>query len=99
MKKIPSGMVAVIVGPDGREIAHAADFSPDRSSGISKEEAQSYRAKTRVMGALVERMCSGDFAKAIHSDGSYISEQIWSRMRDNLGYKMHVLPVGENPGT
>ena len=56
--RVPKGVVAVLVGSDGCEIANAADFDKGNLAGFSRQEAQESRARRALalatMNALAE---------------------------------------------
>lgn len=88
--RTPKGVVAVLVGPDGRELANAADFSPSGPAGFSAREFQEMQAKRALALAAVAGLSSPTMANALDA---YLAEQIMRAMC-NRGCRVMVLPVG-----
>jgi len=83
---VPAGVTAVYVY-DGRVIAHASDFSPDRPGGCTVLEGQTYRAKQRLAFAVVKALSSPTLYENMDA---YDCERIMGK----IGGKCYVLPVG-----
>ena len=87
-KAIPDGVTAVYVY-DGRVIAHASDFKPDRPGGFTTFEAQSHRAKSELAWEVVRALASPALWENLTT---YDCEQIVNKMKG----KIHVLPIDSN---
>lgn len=85
------GVVAVFVGPDGREIASVSDFSTDGYGGFTMRQAQEHRIRYAVADAVAERFASTEFTK--HLD-NYQRRQVLDAMTRDGGYKLHIIPIG-----
>lgn len=91
MTEVPKGVVAVFVGPDGREIASVCDFDQSGYGGYTMQEAQTHRIRDAVARAVAEQLCSSEFTK--HIDG-YQRQKVMQAMIDRGGYRLHIIPVG-----
>jgi hypothetical protein len=91
--RVPKGMVAVLVGSDGREIANAADFNGGRPAGFSQREAQESRARRQLALVTMDTLASPQLTKAIDL---YTAEQIVRRMCDQHGCRVVIVPVGHD---
>ena len=76
-KKNPQGVVAVLVGPDGRELANVAEFGSSRPGGMTQREAQESRAHRSLALAAVVALASNIMSDAV---SIYIAEQILREM-------------------
>lgn len=85
--KAPQGVVAILTGPDGRQIANAADFDPSTSSGFDSREAQKTRAKRALARAAIKALSSPLLANAIDW---YDAERIMEKM----DCRIHFVLVG-----
>jgi hypothetical protein len=87
---VPQGVVAVLVGADGREIAHAADFKRDKPGGFTLDEAQRGRCKRALAMAVIDACASPMLRDSIEM---YDAERIVQRLVDN-GCRLHIFSVG-----
>lgn len=78
--KQPSGVVMTLSSPDGRVIAHAADFDLSNPAGFSVREAQESRCRRQLSIEVVRAMASPLLSDAVDY---YIADQIVARMRNN----------------
>lgn len=85
------GVVAVLIGPDGRVVVSVNDFHLSAPGGCSTWEGQKWRCRTRLANALIAESCNGDVAKAIEN---YDAEKIMNRMIDQQGYRLHYIDIG-----
>lgn len=85
-----TGVVAVLLGPDGRVIANAADFKLDTPGGYSLREAQQYRCLRALAIAVVDACASPMLRDAIDL---YTAERIVAKLVNN-GCKVHCIDVG-----
>lgn len=76
----PSGVVMTLSSPDGRVIAHAADFERGSPAGFSVREAQESRCKRQLSIEVVRVLASPLLSEAVDY---YIADQIVARMRNN----------------
>lgn len=90
-KKAPQGVVAVLVGSDGVELANAADFDRSAPAGFKREEAQASRARRALALAAMRSLASNRLYEAIDA---YTAEQIMRRMCDSHGCRVVVVSVG-----
>lgn len=86
----PQGIVAVLTGPDGREIATATDFHKGSPSGFDQNEAQTIRAKKALAAAAMRALASPRLSNAIDE---YTAERIVTEMC-NQGCNVVIVPVG-----
>lgn len=89
--RTPKGVVAVLVGADGCEIANTADFDAGKPAGFSQRDAQESRARRALAMATMEALASPRLTQAIDV---YTAEQIVRRMCDQHGCRVVVVPVG-----
>jgi hypothetical protein len=88
--KIPQGVVAVLVGKDGREIANCCDFHAGSPGGFTQQEAQRLRAKEGLASVVIRELSSPLLGDAIDN---YHARQIVDRMCDN-GCRLIFIPIG-----
>ena len=89
--RVPKGVVAVLVGADGCELANAADFDAGKPAGFSQQEAQESRARRALALAAMDALAAPRLSQAIDA---YTAEQIMRRMCDQHGCRVVVVPVG-----
>ena len=89
-KKNPKGVVAVLVGPDGRELANASNFGGGGPAGISQREAQESKARRSLALATMVSLASHIMSDAI---SSYMAEQILCEMCQK-GCRILIVPIG-----
>lgn len=94
IEQTPKGVVAVLVGPDGRELANAADFSRGAPAGFSSLQYQDALARRALALNAVARLSSSTMAGAVDM---YLAEQIMHAMC-NKGCRVMTLPVGHDKG-
>jgi hypothetical protein len=94
IEQTPKGVVAVLVGPDGRELANAADFSRGAPAGFSPLQYQESQARRALALAAVAGLSSPEMAGAVDT---YLAEQIMRAMC-NQGCRVMTLPVGHDKG-
>lgn len=86
----PQGIVAVLVGPDGSQIATATDFHRGSSSGFDQCEVQTIRAKKALAFASMRALASPRLSNAIDE---YMAERIVDGMC-RQGCRVVIVPVG-----
>ena len=86
----PPGIVAVLVGRDGREVAHAASFSRSAPAGFGLAEAQESRCRILLASAVMRALASPLLADNIDS---YTAQRIVESMCSN-GCRIVIVPVG-----
>lgn len=91
--KTPCGVVAVFVGPDGREIVSVSDFSLDGYGGFSAKEAQEHRVKDAISARVIQAFCSDAVGKHIDR---YRASEILREMQREDGFKLHLIPIGHD---
>lgn len=89
--RVPKGVVAVLVGADGCELANAADFDAVKPAGFSQREAQESRARRALALATMNALAAPRLTQAIDA---YTAEQIMRRMCDQHGCRVVIVPVG-----
>jgi len=93
-ESVPCGTVAILIGPDGREISTATDFSQSNPSGFTVREAQRARVRSALALRTVRDLASSWLAEAIPR---HQAEQIMAEMCRN-GCRVVMVDVGrENP--
>ena len=90
------GVVAVITGPDGHVIAHAADFEDSSTAGFTQTEVQKIRARKVLADKLVDNACAPYIAEALHG---YDAEQLMEKLRRHHGFKVEYIEVGQDRST
>lgn len=61
----PTGVVAVLLFPDGRSLCSASDFDTSGYGGFTLHESQEHRAKAAIAREVVGKLCSDDVVKAL----------------------------------
>lgn len=89
--RVPKGVVAVLVGSDGCEIANAADFDKGNLAGFSRQEAQESRARRALALATMNALAAPRLVQAIDA---YTAERIMRTMCDEHGCRVVIVPVG-----
>lgn len=87
---MPQGIVAVLVGEDGREIATATDFNCTAPGGFSQQEAQRIRARDRLASRAIYELSSPLLSSAVDN---YLAKQIMDKMCGK-GCKVIFVPIG-----
>jgi hypothetical protein len=84
-----SGVVMIFVSPEGRVLAHAADFGQERLGGYTVEEAQSMRCRRELEVAAFRALAS-----QILVDGTddHIRERVLAKLEPK-GYRRHSIVV------
>jgi hypothetical protein len=84
------GVVAVLVGPDGRHLADASDFHSGAPAGFSQQEAQTIRVRDRLaMNAMRELTCPVLYEVVDVYTAKRIVDQMCSR-----GCREIITPIG-----
>jgi hypothetical protein len=91
----PKGVVAVLVGPDGRAVASASDFDLSGYGGYSLEEGQTHRIRDAIAHRVAEAMASSDFTKNM---STYERRKVVEAMIAKDGYRLHIIPIGHEVG-
>lgn len=94
-KKQPNGVVVIITDGAGREIANAADFDTSGYGGFTLTEAQSMRAERLALTAMVSATMGGEMSSAVISCGPHHLVELFRRLRDHSGWRMHKVVIGE----
>lgn len=87
---VPQGVVAILVGQDGREIANTADFNSGSPGGFSQREAQEMRARRMLALKTMKALASPLLSDAI---SDYEAERILRKMCED-GCRVVIVPVG-----
>jgi hypothetical protein len=72
MTDTPKGVMHVFVS-DGRVVAHAADFHPDRPGGYTTRDAQRVRSRQWLNKKVLDAYCSTIIGDSLDS---YQAEQV-----------------------
>jgi hypothetical protein len=91
MSTTPAGVIAVLIGPDGREVANAADFGGGGPAGFSQQETQARRAKQRLASATMKALSSPLLSNAIDT---YQAERLVDEMCRTGGCRVLTVPIG-----
>lgn len=91
MNEAPKGVIAVLIGPDGREVANAADFGGGGPAGFSQKETQTMRAKQRLSHATMKALASPLLSNAIDT---YQAERLVDEMCRTGGCRVLTIPTG-----
>ena len=89
--RVPKGVVAVLVGNDGCEIATATAFNTGAPAGFSRQQYQEIAARSDLALAAMRALASPRLTDAI--DG-YTAERIMRKMCDEHGCRVVIVPVG-----
>lgn len=89
--EVPKGVVAVFVGPDGREIASVADFDLGGYGGHTLLQSQTVRVRSEIAIKVADALASSEFTKHIDN---YAKRQVLAEMERRDGYRLHIIPVG-----
>lgn len=87
----PKGVTMVLIGPDGRIVAHASDFHPGTSAGLGVREVQEMRARRALFRNAVTAMCNADMAASIKD---HQAEEIVHEMQRQKRYAIQTLVHG-----
>lgn len=93
-EQIPKGVVAVFVGPDGREVASASDFNQSGYGGHTLQESQTVRIRDAIANRVADALASTDFTKHIDL---YHKREVLRSMERTAGYRLHIIPIGYDP--
>ena len=88
--RAPKGVVAVLVAPDGRELANAAEFGGGAPAGFSRQDFQESIARRSLALATMRALASPLLSDAIEvhtADGIM-------RAMCNKGCRVVIIPVG-----
>lgn len=88
--RVPKGVVALLVGADGVEIANAAEFGAGAPAGFSRQQFQESRARRELACATMRALASPRLSDAIDL---YTAERIMSVMCTN-GCRVVIVSVG-----
>lgn len=88
--RTPKGVVALLVGPDGHELANASDFGTGAPAGFSRRDFQETQARRALALAAVGALASPRMGNALDV---YLAEQIMRAMC-NKGCRVVIVPVG-----
>ena len=89
-EKIPHGVVAILVSPDGNVIANASCFDRTTPGGFTMQEAQASRARDLLNYAVIKALSSPILSNAV---SGYEASSIISAMRRN-GCKIFEISIG-----
>lgn len=86
-----SGVVALLVGKDGRVIANATDFNAGGYGGFSLQESQTIRAKSNLANSMIRELSSPLICSAIET---HDAEKIMNAMCSRCGCRVEIVVVG-----
>lgn len=89
----PKGVTVVLIDPQGRAVADATDFQGGGAAGISRKEAQTWRAKRACAADYIKGACNGHLS-AVLLDGYPGPEEIVRKLVEKVGYRVHVIEHG-----
>lgn len=89
----PKGVTVVLTDPQGRVVANASDFEGGGSAGVSRKEAQTWRAKRACAVDYVVGSCNGYMAAVIR-DGYPGAEGVVNKLVSEHGFRQHVIEHG-----
>ena len=90
-RKDPPGLIQMLIAPDGRVVAHVADFQRSRYGGFSLLESQRVRCRDRLAGAVREAFASPQLTQAIDS---YDARGIVDNLVNRHGYRTQEIVIG-----
>lgn len=88
--RVPKGVVAVLLGSDGVELANAAEFGAGAPSGFSQQEIQESKARRALALAAMRALASPRLSDVIEA---YTAEKIMRSMCDQ-GCRLVIVSVG-----
>lgn len=88
--RTPKGVVAVLVGADGIELANAAEFGTSAPAGFSRRDYQESIVRRALAMATMRALASPRLSDAIEL---HTAEQIMRAMC-NGGCRVVIVPVG-----
>lgn len=89
--KDPQGVIQMLIGSDGRVVAHVADFNLDGYGGFTIEEAQRVRCRRALAFAVIEAFASPVLTRAI---SGYHADHIVDSLVKKQGYRKHEIVIG-----
>ena len=89
-KKIPQGIVAILVDKNGKRIADSSDFQTGFPAGFTQREIQECRAKSSLAMYAVKVLSSTILSDAI---SQYEADQILRNMC-RAGCNIIIVPIG-----
>lgn len=92
-KTAAQGVVALLIGNDGRVIASATDFDTSVYGGFSLRQAQEMRAKSSLVKEAMTVLASPLICSAIDTD-TYGAEKIVQSMCSLGGCRIEIVAVG-----
>lgn len=87
----PRGVIALLVGKDGRVIANASDFNTGGYGGFTLQEAQKLRVKRNLAHEVMRALSSPLICEAIET---YDAEKIMNAMCSRCGCRVETVSVG-----
>ena len=88
--RTPKGVVAILVGDDGSEIATATEFGTSAPAGFSRRDFQESQVRRALALATMRALASPRLSDHIEP---YTAEQI-VRSMCNKGCRVVIVPVG-----
>lgn len=88
--RVPKGVIAVLLDPNGRELANAAEFGSGGPVGLSLHDFQESLARRSLALATMRAMASPILSAAIDIDAA----DAIVRAMCNRGCRVFIVPVG-----
>lgn len=85
------GVVALLVGKDGRVIANVTDFNAGGYGGFSLKESQTIRAKRNLAISMMRELSSPLICSAIET---HDAEKIMTAVCSRSGCRLEIVVVG-----
>lgn len=89
----PKGVTVVLIDPQGRVVGQASDFEAGASAGVTRREAQTWRAKRACAVDYVVSSCNGYVSAAIR-DGYPGADGLVKKLIADHGFREHVIEHG-----
>ena len=93
--KHPSGVMLMVVWPDGALLAEVSDFHENRLSSFSLQESQKIRCQDRIARKVVDNLCNPIVGKAL---SSYHQQELLSSLISRHGFVKHEIVIGHEGG-
>ena len=90
VRRTPKGVVAVLIGRDGREVAHAGQFGLSAPAGYTSREFQETMARRALAMETMRALASPLLSDAIDA---YDAERILRAMCEK-GCRVAICPIG-----
>jgi hypothetical protein len=90
--KQPTGIVAIMIAPDGKAMADVSYFGRDRPGGFSLLEAQRHYARDALANEVVRKFCADFIFQAMRG---YDCQQLLDRLcAKDRGFRVEYVKIG-----